>query len=320
MLDHIIYKTISFRRYTMPKKDLSMTVLSADIANRAQLDELLGEKESKGLVKSCISYLSTIAKQHQSTIIKTVDNGLTCCFEDANYAVKAGKAMHHDLKYINVSDMPEFTPPNIRIGIHYGDVKMEGDNISGEAIKMAARLLGIAKPRQIIITKQAVDLLNQDIQTIVKHTDKVKIKGKKLELEIYDVLWENDGLSDSSKEKQNDTDLRSCLELRMRDKMIEVEKTRATVTIGRQSDNDLVVREKPVSRSHARIEYRDDRFFLVDQSSNGTLVRTDGGEMMHVIQDEVELIGNGVIGVGKKADPNLPGVIRFKLQFRSANG
>ncbi len=304
----------------MPEKDLSKTVLSADIANRAQLDELLGEKESKVLVKSCISYLSAIAKQHQSTLVKTVDNGLMCCFEDVNYAVKAGKAMHQDLKYINVSDMPEFTPPNTRIGIHYGDVKIEDDNISGGAIKIASGLLGVAEPRQIIITKQAVALLNQDIQTLVKHTDKIKINDTKGKLEIYDVLWEIDSLPASSKEKKSGADLRPCLELRMKDKMIEVEKTRATITIGRQSDNDLVVREKPVSRSHARIEYRDDRFFLVDQSSNGTLVRTDDGEMMHVIQDEVELVGDGVIGVGKKADPNLPGVIRFKLQFRSANG
>ncbi len=304
----------------MPKKDMSMTILSVDISNRTQLDELFGEKESKGLAKSCISYLSTIAKQHQGTSIKTVNNGLTCCFEDANYAVKAGKAMHQDLKYINISDMPEFTPPNIRIGIHYGDVTMEDDNISGAAIKIASGLLGVAEPRQIIITKQAVDLLNQEIQTLVKHTDKVKIKNEKGKLEIYDVLWEKADLSDSSKEEQNDTALRPCLELRMKDKIIAVEKTRAVITIGRQSDNDLVVREKPVSRSHARIEYRDDKFFLVDKSSNGTLVRIDGGEMMHVIQDEVELIGNGVIGVGKKADPNLPGVIRFKMQFRSANG
>ena len=48
---------------------------------------------------------------------------------------------------------------------------------------------------------------------------------------------------------------------------------RATTTIGRALDNDLVLESTDVSRHHARIEYRDGRYQIADLgSTNGTKV------------------------------------------------
>ncbi len=44
-------------------------------------------------------------------------------------------------------------------------------------------------------------------------------------------------------------------------------------SIGRSTNNDIVIDIPEVSRNHARIEYRDGRFYLVDLgSTNGTIV------------------------------------------------
>ncbi|CAN5472584.1 DUF3662 and FHA domain-containing protein [soil metagenome] len=48
---------------------------------------------------------------------------------------------------------------------------------------------------------------------------------------------------------------------------------RETLTIGRALDNDIVVDSAEVSRHHARIEYKDPEFLMVDLgSTNGTMV------------------------------------------------
>jgi pSer/pThr/pTyr-binding forkhead associated (FHA) protein len=48
---------------------------------------------------------------------------------------------------------------------------------------------------------------------------------------------------------------------------------RPRLSVGRALDNDLVVDSAEVSRHHARVEYRDGQFWVVDQgSTNGTTV------------------------------------------------
>jgi hypothetical protein len=48
---------------------------------------------------------------------------------------------------------------------------------------------------------------------------------------------------------------------------------RPRLTVGRALDNDLVVDSAEVSRHHARVEYRDTQFWVIDQgSTNGTTV------------------------------------------------
>jgi len=46
-------------------------------------------------------------------------------------------------------------------------------------------------------------------------------------------------------------DFQSRLELKYRDQILEVNKRRSIVTIGRDKENDIVVKNKLVSRSHA---------------------------------------------------------------------
>ena len=73
-----------------------------------------------------------------------------------------------------------------------------------------------------------------------------------------------------------------------------------TVTLGRQSDNDIVVDEAGASRRHAAIRHADDGYYLVDlDSKNGTFVnnsRLDGehflmhGDIIRLGGDDVSLV------------------------------
>ncbi len=56
------------------------------------------------------------------------------------------------------------------------------------------------------------------------------------------------------------------------------------------------------------------KFFLVDQSTNGTFVLNEAGEESFVRRDSIELIGKGIIGLGKAATPDTPLVIRYRCE------
>ena len=69
--------------------------------------------------------------------------------------------------------------------------------------------------------------------------------------------------------------------------------------LGRGEENDFVVQDSLVSRVHAKIEFRRDKFVLVDQSINGTYVLIYGGRQECVWRDEMVLRGSGIISPGR---------------------
>jgi pSer/pThr/pTyr-binding forkhead associated (FHA) protein len=74
------------------------------------------------------------------------------------------------------------------------------------------------------------------------------------------------------------------------------------VEIGRQKSNDIHVANNRVSRTHARIELKEGRYYLIDQSSNGTYLLMQGHKGITVKKKQIPLIARGVIGPGYKVD------------------
>ena len=103
----------------------------------------------------------------------------------------------------------------------------------------------------------------------------------------------------------------SKLTLTFRDQVVVVDDHRKAINIGRADDNDLVIKGNLISRIHARVEQRRGRFFLVDQSTNGTFIHNVQGEETFVRRDSIELTGEGILGLGKVAKPGTPLSIHF---------
>jgi DNA-directed RNA polymerase subunit RPC12/RpoP len=109
-------------------------------------------------------------------------------------------------------------------------------------------------------------------------------------------------------------DFQSRLELKYRDQVIEVNKKRSIVTMGRDPENDIVIKNRLVSRSHAVILCRKDRFVLIDESKNGTFIRTDEKEDTTVNRGmEFRFSGQGIISPGQKIVPDSKDTIQFTL-------
>ena len=73
------------------------------------------------------------------------------------------------------------------------------------------------------------------------------------------------------------------------------------LSIGRDPDCGLTVDNKHVSRLHARIFHRQGKFFLEDQSANGTFLVPQYSKL-HLLREESILHGSGLIYLG--ADPD----------------
>jgi adenylate cyclase len=92
---------------------------------------------------------------------------------------------------------------------------------------------------------------------------------------------------------------------------VVLDEQRAQVVIGRGEDADLVVKGTLISRLHARIESNRNRFLLVDESTNGTFVRSADGEEAFIRRDSLPLTGAGMIGLGAPPEPGAAQTIHF---------
>ncbi len=81
--------------------------------------------------------------------------------------------------------------------------------------------------------------------------------------------------------------------------------------MGRSKECDLPINEKLASRQHVRIELRRDKFFIIDQSTNGTHVKIDNGEEAFLRREEMPLSGSGQISLGKGFNEQPSEVINF---------
>ena len=112
-------------------------------------------------------------------IVKTMGDGLLLEFPSVVDAVECAVAIQK-LMVERSAGTPEGKKIVYRIGVHLGDVLIEGDDILGEGVNIAARLEGICEPGGVLISGSAhehvrgrieagfVDLGEKDLKNIAR--------------------------------------------------------------------------------------------------------------------------------------------------------
>jgi class 3 adenylate cyclase len=297
----------------MPREALNLAILFADVAKSTQLYEKMGNKFAQAVIGQCITVFAKITNHYNGTVIKTIGDEIMCTFPSAKEAVQAGIDMNQALDDMAFPQQPGFKPPNISVGLTYGPVIREDDDVFGDAVNLAARMVALANQRQILTTQDTIDSFPEDYNPSVQLIDQTTIKGKSGAMKVFEIVWEQHDVTVMMEDPLDTLTLRSRMELTLRSQAINVDHERPSVTLGRQSHNDLVVENSRVSRSHARIEYRRGKFILIDQSSNGTYYQIQDKNVGHLKRDEAPLHGSGCIYLGQEMSPDAPDAVHFKI-------
>jgi pSer/pThr/pTyr-binding forkhead associated (FHA) protein len=100
------------------------------------------------------------------------------------------------------------------------------------------------------------------------------------------------------------------LVLRCEETLAEISPNSAALIIGREKSCGFVVPDPMASRQHARIEVGDEKYVLVDQSTNGTWVSIEGEAEFVLRREQVPLRGKGRISLGHPLAADAP-VVHF---------
>ena len=130
-------------------------ILAADVAGYSRLMGL-DEVGTARILREHRAVSDALVAKHGGRIVKTTGDGLLIEFPSVVDAVECAVAMQSAMAERN-EGIPQDRRMLFRIGINLGDILIEGDDILGDGVNVAARLEGIAKPGGICISASAYD-------------------------------------------------------------------------------------------------------------------------------------------------------------------
>src|SRR5215218_2648940 len=109
-----------------------------------------------GRLKACRAIIDELIAAHRGRIFNTGGDSVVADFASAVDAVQCAVAVQGAIAAEDAGGAPD-EPMQLRIGVHVGDVMVDGANLLGDGVNIAARLESLAEPGAIWISAAARD-------------------------------------------------------------------------------------------------------------------------------------------------------------------
>jgi adenylate cyclase len=137
------------------------TLLCADVEGYSRLMEA-DEAGTLDTLRRYRSAMATLVERHDGRVVNTWGDAVIAEFPSVVEAVQCAVETQQELSTYN-GGMPEPRRMRFRIGIHLGDVMVEGDDIYGDGVNIAARLQERAEPGGILISGPVYDQVHNKL-------------------------------------------------------------------------------------------------------------------------------------------------------------
>ena len=288
-------------------------VLFADVSGSTSLYEKLGNARALESVALCMTIMREATAACKGRVVKTIGDELMCVFSTASAAARAAIRMQTQ---VGMQAPVEGQPLQIRIGVQFGPVLRAGDDVFGDCVNVAARMVKLAKPGQIMVAGECVQAMSAPLKAQTRAIDRLSVKGRKEEVEAYELFWEVREDMTVLETRPGAAPERSgpTMRIRYRGNDLTAGPGRDLVTLGREPACDIVLTDRKASREHARIERRRDKFVLVDISSNGTYLTFNGAREIALKREEAVLHGRGAISFGHPYSGDQDEILSFHIE------
>ncbi len=281
----------------------------ADVSGSTSLYEKLGDQRALAAIEKVLTELRKSTVLQDGRVIKTIGDEVMAVLPSADAAMQAACDMQQ-----RVAALPQIDGVRlaIRVGFHFGPAIEERGDFFGDAVNTAARMAGLAKSGQVITSGPTVDGLSPLLKAATREIDAMQVKGKQDEIRIFEVIWHDssDLTALASRESLVSTH-EATLSLTYSTLTIELGAQKKAASLGRDAGNELVVPDKMASRVHCKIECRRGKFFLVDQSTNGTYVTVESDPEIMLKREQLMLRGRGVICLGHTSGAQDAEIVSF---------
>lgn len=274
------------------------TVLFADVAGSTKLYEQAGDKKAADGIHECLTALRSAAEASGGRVVKNIGDEIMALFPNADRAAEAATRMQFA---VNALPPVEGQKLSLRIAFHAGPVVQRGDDVFGDTVNLASRLVAQATKGQVLTSAQTVKKLTPMLRTSIRQLYDITVKGKAIDVALCELLWsKSPDITDFPLAETRESKRKVQLRLKLGKHEVVRRRLMETITIGRDADSTFAIDESTVSRRHCVIERRQQHFVLRDHSANGTFVSLAEDDAEIVLRrEELVLRGHGWISLGQ---------------------
>ena len=171
------------------------TILATDCVSFSKHME---EQEEKTLdsLKACRDIIDPLIAKYSGRIFHTAGDSVIAEFDSPVGSANAAIEFQNAIKDRNKNE--EVNPKlSWRVGIHLDDIIIEGDNIYGNGVNIAARLESQSPVGEILISDVVNQQINKKIEQKIYSLGKIELKNIYSDFEVFSIL--GDGKNKISK-------------------------------------------------------------------------------------------------------------------------
>jgi adenylate cyclase len=152
------------------------TILMADVVEYSRLMEENEAAVLHSLQEHQFALINPTIGQYHGRVVKLMGDGILVEFQSVVDAVECAIAIQSGMISRNET-VPEARKIKFRIGMNLGDVLIDGDDIYGDGINIAARLEALAEPNGIMISSNIYSLIEGSIDQSFSDAGAHKLKN-----------------------------------------------------------------------------------------------------------------------------------------------
>jgi adenylate cyclase len=169
------------------------TILAADAAGYSRAMDA-DEVRALGDLRSARGVFAKLIERHHGRIANTAGDGLIAEFPSVVEAVQCAVEVQSELD--GSTPLPE-SALRFRIGVHLGDVIVDGDDLLGEGVNLAARLQTMADPGGVLISRQVYDQVYKKLSVGFEYLGERRPRNFTEDVAVYRVATGKDALAGS---------------------------------------------------------------------------------------------------------------------------
>jgi adenylate cyclase len=163
-------------------------ILSADVQGYSRL---MGQDEERTLraLSACREVIDAVIHQHRGRIVGTAGDSVLAEFASVVDAVRCAVEIQRQLKAKN-ADLPAHRRMEFRIGVNLGDVMVDGEQIYGDGVNIAARLESLAEAGGICVAGTVYDQIENKLALNYEYLGEQIVKNITRPVRVYKVQLE----------------------------------------------------------------------------------------------------------------------------------
>lgn len=292
----------------MPR--MGLCVLHAEVAGKLQLSERLGPTEAAYAMERCLNRITHCARRHSASRTDVFEDRLIASFPAPAMTLLAAREMLERIRAL-------LPMKGIKLALRAGAVMVRDAEACNEPAEDLARNMAelVSDPDGVLVSSALRDALPAPLLlrlVPVEASPESKPSGSIFRLA-------DTSLPTPAELRPPPRTPRPTLWIGHQGRSWTIDEGHPQLLLGRDPANHIVVDDQFTSRQHARIEWRNNRFYLIDTSTNGTYLLESGGPERFIRGGQQALGEHGHFACGQPAKSADNDIVRYVASPRAGD-